>query len=146
MNSKKPSVRGRILALDLGDKRIGVAICDELQISISPLPAIAVTNWKTVLNAIQKTAAEFDAVAVVLGWPLNLDGSEGFQVEEVRKTGEKLVKSLELPIFYQDERLTSVAAEEQLRDLGVPQKKRKGLVDSRAASIILSEFISMLRD
>jgi putative Holliday junction resolvase len=141
MTADRQSSTGRIIALDWGEKRIGVAVSDELKISVRPLPAIAVTNWKAVLEAIRQTVAHFDAKVVVIGWPLTMDGSEGTRVELVRNTAAKLGKSLNVPIDFQDERLTSIAAEEQLREAGLPKEEWKYKIDSLAASIILSDFI-----
>lgn len=139
LSSKCP---GRLLALDLGDKRIGVAVSDELRISVSPQSPIPVTNWKAVLESIRRAIADFDVVAVVIGWPVNMDGSEGPAVEKVRATAIKLQKSVDLPLFFQDERLSSEAAAELFREFGVPLAERQALIDSRAAAIILTDFIS----
>ncbi|MEO6392965.1 MAG: Holliday junction resolvase RuvX [Pyrinomonadaceae bacterium] len=132
---------GRILGLDWGEKRIGVAISDELRISVRPLVAIQVTNWKAVLGSLRETIAHFDAKLVVIGWPLKMDGSEGSRVELVRNTATKLAKSLTVPLQFQDERLTSAAAEERLRNASIPKEEWKHQVDSIAASIILSDYI-----
>jgi putative Holliday junction resolvase len=142
MEDNPKLITGRLLGLDLGDKRIGVAVTDELQVSISPLPPIAVTNWKAVLEAIRHVIAEFDAAAVVIGWPLNMDGTEGPCLEKVRATAAKLQKSVALPIFFQDERLTTEGAMAILSETRVPPEARKSMVDSRAAAIILSDYIS----
>lgn len=141
MSTDAQSDSGRILALDWGDKRIGVAISDELRISVRPLPAIQVTNWKAVLGSIRQTVDHFDAKLVVIGWPLKMDGSEGTRVELVRNAGAKLAKSLTVPLRFQDERLTSTAAEERLRAAGIPKVEWKLQVDSLAASVILSDYI-----
>ena len=142
---KADQITGRILGLDLGDKRIGVAITDELQISIRALPAIQVTNWKSVLVSIKSSVESFDVKAVVLGWPITLAGAVGERAGIVRSTGEKLKKSLRVPVYYQDERLTTVAAEETLRESGIGAAERKELVDSQAAAIILADFLATRR-
>jgi putative Holliday junction resolvase len=142
MHKNAELISGRLLGLDLGDKRIGVAVTDELQVSIRPLPPIVVTNWKAVLEAIRRAIAEFDAAAVVIGWPLNMDGTEGPSVKKVRATATKLQKSLDLPIFFQDERLTTEGAMEVLSETRVQPRARKSMLDSQAAAIILSDFIS----
>jgi putative Holliday junction resolvase len=143
---KPDQINGRILGLDLGDKRIGVAVTDESQIAIRPLPAIVVTNWKSVLLSIKSSVESFDAKAVVLGWPITLDGEVGERAEKVRVTGEKLRKSLSIPVYYQDERLTTVAADEILRESGVAASERKELVDSQSASVILADFLAARLD
>lgn len=139
-NESQPET-GRILGLDWGEKRIGVAISDELRISVRPLAAIQVTNWKAVLGSIRQTIAHFDAKLVVIGWPLKMDGSEGTRVELIRNTAAKLAKSLTVPLKFQDERLTSAAAEERLRAEGIAKEEWKHQVDSLSASIILSDYM-----
>ncbi len=142
MSSTAKTGLGRLLALDLGDKRIGVAVSDELRISISPQPSILVTNWKAVLENIRRAIADFDAVALVIGWPINMDGSEGDRVAKVRATAAKLQKSVEIPLLFQDERLSSEGALDILRETGVPKAQWAALVDSQAAAIILYDFVS----
>lgn len=146
MSSAPTTEFGRVLALDLGDKRIGVAVSDELRMSISPQPAIRVTNWKAVLESIRRAIVDFDAVALVIGWPVNMDGSEGERVEKVRLTAAKLQKSIDVPLFFQDERLSSEEALEIFRVTGVPKAKWAGMVDSQAAAVILNDFISRSSD
>lgn len=138
------NIDGRILALDLGTKRVGVAVSDESGIAIRDLPALPRTNWKALLEAICDLCQRFDAVAVVVGLPLRLDSSEGSAAADARRIASNLKLSLNIPIFLQDEKLTSVAAEELLQLERVSDIKAR--VDSRAASIILFDFIERLND
>ena len=138
------NIDGRILALDLGTKRVGVAVTDESRIALRDLPALPRTNWKNLLEAIRKSCQRFDAAAVVVGLPLRLDSSEGSAAADARRIASNLSLSLKIPIFLQDEKLTSVAAEELLQLERVSDIKAR--VDSRAASIILADFILRLSD
>jgi putative holliday junction resolvase len=132
----------RLLALDLGRKRVGVAVSDERWIAIRPLPALTRKSWKKLLQEVSEIARSFDAQALVLGLPLRLDGSEGEEAEEARRLARNFRLSLEIPVFMQDERLTSFEAETDLRREGHSHESLLERVDSRAATIILEDFIS----
>ena len=136
---------GRILALDIGAKRVGAASCDEMRVAVRALPVIQRKSWKELLLQVKKLISELDAVALVLGLPLNMDASESPMSADVRRMARNFSLSLEIPVFLQDERLTSVAAEENLRDRGVGDKERKELIDSEAAALILEDFISLIK-
>ncbi len=137
---------GRILALDPGAKRVGAAACDEMRVAVRALPAIKRKSWKELLLQVKKLVSELDAVALVLGLPVNLDGTESENSADVRRWARNFSLSLEIPVFLQDERLTSVAAEENLRDRGVGDKDRKDLIDSEAAAVILEDFLSVINN
>ena len=136
---------GRILALDPGTKRVGVAVCDELRLVATPLPAIDRKSWKKLLGEVQAVIANYDAAALVIGLPLNTDGSESSMSLEARNLAKKFDLSLNIPVFLQDERVTSYEARKNLWDRGVPVKDTKKLVDSEAAAIILTDFLDRLR-
>jgi len=133
--------KGRVLALDLGAKRVGLAVSDELQISISRLSPILRTNWKQLLRDLTQTVRQQDAKALVVGFPLSLDGSKGSAAESVQQTAARFAQSLLIPVYLQDERLTSVAAAEQLRAAGHNPKEVQEMIDSEAAAVILSDFL-----
>ncbi|HEY2867395.1 MAG TPA: Holliday junction resolvase RuvX [Pyrinomonadaceae bacterium] len=135
---------GRIVAIDPGTKRIGVAVTDELQVVARPLPAIARKSWKKLLADVQVVIAEYDAAALVVGLPLNTDGSESSMSSEARKIAAKFALSLGIPIFLQDERVTSYEARKRLWDRGVEPEQTKQFVDSEAAVIILTDFLERL--
>jgi putative Holliday junction resolvase len=137
-------IKAPVLALDLGQKRVGVAISDELSIAITRLSALPRTNWKQLLRDVESIIESFDAKTLVIGLPLRLNGSIGDAATEVRRTAEKFAKSLRVPVYLQDERLTSRAAEDNLRDAG-PASKNIG-VDSESAAIILSDFLGESQD
>lgn len=133
---------GRLLALDLGAKRVGVAVCDETRTSVRPLPFLHRSNWKRLLKEIGGLCREFDVRGVVVGLPLGLDGSEGEAALHSRSIARNLALSLDIPVYLQDERLTSRAAEEHLRAAGLSPGEIKKQVDGEAAALILSDFIS----
>ncbi len=138
--SRAPS-SGRILALDLGMKRIGVAVSDELQFTVRPVCVIERAGWKKVLKQVVSLLAEFDAVALVLGLPYNTDGSESEMSREARRLAGNFSLSVAVPVFLQDERVTSYDATGYLRKIGVKEQEIRKRVDSQAAAMILSDFI-----
>jgi putative Holliday junction resolvase len=140
--SQPGTAKGRLLSLDLGTKRVGVAVSDELQLTAQPLPPLRRSNWKTLLRQISDLRHSFDAQGVVIGLPLNLDGTEGSAAQEARRIARNLSLSLPVPVHLQDERLTSRAAEESLRAAGLSGQELNARLDSEAAAIILLDFIS----
>ena len=132
--------RGRILSIDPGTKRVGVAICDEDRVVCRPLQAIERTSWKNLLSRIQAILHEFDAKALVIGLPLESDGSESLMSVEARGMARKFGLSLPIPVFLQDERVSSYAARAKLWAEKGPKDARRQ-VDSEAAAIILSDFL-----
>ena len=134
---------GRLLALDLGMKHIGVAVSDELQFTVRPVCVLERKSWKKFLKQIIAFLAEFDAVGLVLGLPYNSDGSESEMSLEVRRLARNFSLSLNVPVFLQDERLTSYEAKGYLTKLGLSEKEIWERVDSEAAAIILSDFLQL---
>lgn len=135
--------RGRILALDIGTKKIGVAVCDEMQIAVRPLAVIARKSWKELLFKVVSLIEEFDAIALVLGLPYNFDGAENEMTFDVRRLHRNFSLSLKIPVFMQDERLTTRTASDRLYEQGYNFKEILKRLDSEAAKIILSEFIEL---
>jgi putative holliday junction resolvase len=136
---------GRIIALDPGTKRIGIAVSDELRITTRPLPRILRKSWKKLLLDVKNTIEHFDAKALVVGLPLESDGGEGEMTVEARRLARNFALSLEIPVFMQDERVTSYEAKGRLWEQGRDLRETRALVDSEAAAIILSDFIDRLR-
>lgn len=132
---------GPILAVDLGEKRVGLAVSDDLLISITRLAPLARSNWKQLLRDVAESVQHSQAKALVIGFPLSLNGAQGPAASIVRQVAEKFARSLSIPVYLQDERLTSVAAAEQLLAEGRNPNEMKKLLDSQAAAIILSDFI-----
>ncbi|MBA2647503.1 MAG: Holliday junction resolvase RuvX [Pyrinomonadaceae bacterium] len=136
-----PPTGKRLLAFDLGTKRVGVAVSDELWITVRALPYLRRTNWKKLLRDIAELQRTYDAQTIVVGLPLRLDGSEGEAADDARRIARNLSLSLDLPVWMQDERLTSRAAEESLRASGLTNDAIKERVDGAAAALILRDFI-----
>jgi putative pre-16S rRNA nuclease len=130
-----------IVALDLGEKRIGVAVSDQLSISITRLPALQRTTWKQLLQDVEVVIRRFDAKTLVIGLPLRANGARGDAAEGILTSAQKFARSLPIPVYVQNEHLSSVAAEEKLRADGHPKKRIAALVDSEAAAIILRDFV-----
>ena len=135
---------GRIVALDPGTKRVGVAICDEHRVVTRPLPVIQRTSWKKLLLQVKDILAGYDAVALVVGLPYNFDGSESEMTAEARDMARKFRLSVSVPVYLQDERATTYEARGRLWNAGLEGEKMRAVVDSEAATIILSDFLSRL--
>jgi putative holliday junction resolvase len=136
-----PDFPGRLLAVDLGSKRVGVAVCDELRITVTPLQAIERRSWKGFLHHVAAIIESYDARGLVIGLPLSLAGTEGSAAEEARRIAQKFQLSLNIPVYLQDERLTTVAAGARLRSAGRSELDIEKEVDSEAAAVILRDFI-----
>ena len=132
---------GPILALDLGEKLVGAAISDERLITTKRLPPLKRSNWKKLLQDVRHLLERFDAQTIVVGLPLRLDGSEGEAAKHVRRLALNLAKSVQQPLYLQDERLTSRAAMENLKAEGVKPEEIAALVDGEAAAMILRDFL-----
>jgi len=141
-DTSKAKTLGRVMAIDIGTKRIGVAVCDELRIAVRPLPPIQRGSWKHFLQEVRRLIAELEASALVIGMPLRLDGSEGDAATSVRQLAEKFGRSLSIPVYLQDERLTTLSAKDNLKAAGRNIKEIAEQIDSEAAAIILRDFIN----
>jgi putative holliday junction resolvase len=137
MSNAKP----RILGLDIGDRRIGVAISDPLAITAAGLETVTRVNTQTDVEAIKQIALRHGVVQIVVGLPQNMDGSIGEQAEKVRSFTKRLARSTGLPIVYEDERMTTISAIRTLTIQGVKTGHNKALVDKQAAAIILQKFL-----
>ena len=131
---------GRIIALDVGDKRIGIAISDEMQWIASPHSVYTRVGWGPDVKHIQALYNAQNTVLVVCGLPKNMDGSTGFQAEKVIGFAEKL-KEAGLPVAFQDERLSTVSAHQALIEGGMRREQRKDVVDKVAAAVILQSYL-----
>lgn len=132
---------GRILALDYGTKRIGVALSDELGWTAQPLETFERRTLDRDVVHIAALVESHSVERVVLGLPLQLDGREGPAVQAMREFTDKLEASLPVPVVLWDERMTTKAAEELLIAADVSRKKRKGIVDRIAAAILLRSYL-----
>jgi len=135
----------RVLGIDFGEARIGLALSDPTGTIASPLPTLKRRKGKRPpLKALEEVAREKNVTAVVLGLPLDSDGEESEWTEHVREVGDELGRRLELPVHYQDERMTSARAERVVRGrLGLPrgERERKERVDAAAAVLILQAWL-----
>jgi putative Holliday junction resolvase len=131
----------RILGLDYGSRRIGVAICDELGMTAHGVATIARKNREADLGAIDDLVRRHGVERIVIGYPLRLDGTEGIQCEKINRFIRRLEARLSLPVIRWDETLSTKEAEELLRQGGVRREKRRGIVDRVAASIILQGYL-----
>jgi putative Holliday junction resolvase len=136
-----PATTGRLVALDLGAKRVGVAVSDELQITANPQPFIERRSWKDLLRRVAAIIEAYDARGLVIGLPLSLDGSESDAARHARRIAENFRRSLNVPVYLQDERLTTLAAEEKMRAEGVRAEEIENSIDSESAALILRDFI-----
>lgn len=130
---------GRLLGLDVGGKRIGVAVSDEGQILASPWGMVE--QGRNAIEDIRRIAREAGAVAIVAGLPTGLSGREGAQAADTRRFADSVGEALDLPLSYWDERLTSSQAERMLVDAGMRRKERRSQIDALAASLMLQTYL-----
>ncbi len=131
----------RILAIDYGDSRIGLAVSDITGVIASPVGTIKSLGMRGDVDALAAKAKELNVSAFVLGLPLNMDGSEGERAEKTRKLGSVLSKVSGLDVEFMDERLTTVSAERVLDEVDMRWDKRKKVVDTISAQIILQTYL-----
>ncbi len=131
----------RILGIDHGDVRIGIAMSDETAFLASPLTTVR--NGKGAADEIVALVQEHGVEKIVMGLPLNMDGSCGSATKKVRKFSQKLAEKTSVPILEMDERLTTVTAHHNLREAGLDGRQRKGVVDMAAAQIILQDWLDV---
>jgi putative holliday junction resolvase len=134
----------RVMALDVGDKKIGVAISDELLLTAQGRPTLRRKNLRSDLEILRRLAMENDVQQIVIGQPLHMDGTPSTQSDRVARFSEELRKVLDLPIVFWDERLTSFEAEQHLEQMGMNWRRRREHVDKVAAMIILQNYLDSL--
>ena len=130
----------RIIALDIGDVRIGVAVSDPTRTIASPVDVITRIGWGPDTRAVKALCDRYETTQVLSGLPLNMDGTEGFQAKKVRDLCSQLEKA-GLTVFFQDERLSTVAAEDALSEDNLSRSERKTKVDKVAAAVFLQEWL-----
>ncbi len=130
----------RLLALDIGDVRIGVAVSDQTRLFASPVDVIKRIGWGPDIRRIQALCEQYQTTQIISGLPLNMDGTEGFQARKVREFCEQLSKA-GFSVLFQDERLTTVSAEEAMLKDHVSREDRKRCVDKIAAALILQQWL-----
>ncbi len=133
--------RGRAIGIDLGSRRIGIAISDDQRSVATPLDVVDGGEWDTAVTEIERLVEEWEATVVVVGAPLSLDGSSGPAMKRTKKFIARLGATLSPPIVTYDERLTTVTAHRSLDEQGVPGRSRRDMVDMVAAQIILQGWM-----
>lgn len=135
----------RALALDIGEKRIGVAVSDPSGTVATPVAVLDATKTLSDGRELVRLAEDYEAELLVVGLPLSLDGSEGPQAARVRKAAERLAGFLRLPVEFADERLSSTQAVRSMSDVGVGSRRARGSVDMVAAAIFLQSYLDSHR-
>ena len=135
------NLTGPILALDPGEKLVGAAVSDEKLITIKRLPPLKRSNWKKLLQDVLSLIERFDVRTIVIGLPLSLDGTYGEAAERAQRAAQNLARSVSLPVYLQDERLTSFEAMENLKAEGKRREDIPALIDGEAAALILRDFL-----
>lgn len=138
----------RIMGLDYGDKTVGVAISDEMLLTAQPKETIQrerPAKLRQTLARIEALIREYDVEKIVIGLPKRMDNQEGDRCDKTRAFGEQLDRRTGMEIIYQDERLTTVAADAVLEEGGVRKENRKEYIDKLAASLILQGYLDSLQ-
>ena len=143
---KKHSDKCRLIGLDLGSKRIGVSICDEKQLIATPLKTINRNSLHELISELKVIIDENDIKGIVIGNPLNMDGSSGRSVQSVKDTSKKIEENINIPICLWDERLSTVGAFNLSSQLDVNVTKREKKIDENAAAFILQGAIDFLNN
>ena len=143
---KKHSDKCRLIGLDLGSKRIGVSICDDKQLIATPLKTINRNSLKDLVDELRLIINENDIKGVIVGNPLNMDGSSGRSAQSVKDTTENIEKNLDIPICLWDERLSTVGAFNLSSQLDINVSKREKKIDENAAAFILQGAIDFLNN
>jgi putative Holliday junction resolvase len=136
---------GRVMALDVGERRIGVALSDPTRTLASPLTTIRAVPRSTALKRILTLIRDYQVTALVVGLPLTMNGDIGPQATLVQQFVDELRPLIDIPISFVDERLTTVAAERMMIDLKIKPEQRRARIDEVAASIILQDFLDSQR-
>lgn len=131
----------RVMALDVGDKTIGIAVSDALLLTAQGRPTLRRKDLKTDIETLHQIAQESEVHEIVVGQPLHMSGKESAQSEKVARFAEQLHKVLDIPVVFWDERLTSFAAEQHLEEMGLNWRQRREHVDKIAAMIILQNYL-----
>ncbi len=132
----------KILAVDYGDARTGLAICDESELLATPLPQLNEKSMNKVVALIAQAAAEQKAARILIGLPMNMDGTEGARAGKSRRLAGKVEEASGLPVVLWDERRTTVTAAGILSENGVFGQKRKDRLDSVSAAVILEGYLA----
>jgi putative Holliday junction resolvase len=143
---KKQLDKCRLIGLDLGSKRIGVSICDEKQLIATPFKTINRTSNNELINELKIIIVENNIKGIIIGNPLNMDGSSGRSAQSVKDISNNIKKNIDVPIFLWDERLSTVGAFNLSSQLDVNVTKREKKIDENAATFILQGAIDFLNN
>ena len=143
---KKHSDKCRLIGLDLGSKRIGVSICDEKQLIATPLKTITRNTLNELIVELKVIIDENNIKGIIIGNPLNMDGSSGRSVQSVKDTSKKIEENINIPICLWDERLSTVGAFNLSSQLDINVSKREKKIDENAAAFILQGAIDFLNN
>ena len=143
---KKHSDKCRLIGLDLGSKRIGVSICDEKQLIATPLKTINRNTLNELISELKVIIDENNIKGIIIGNPLNMDGSSGRSAQSVKDTTENIEKNLDIPICLWDERLSTVGAFNLSSQLDINVSKREKKIDENAAAFILQGALDFLNN
>lgn len=143
---KKHSDKCRLIGLDLGSKRIGVSICDEKQLIATPLKTITRNTLNEFISELKVIIDENNIKGIIIGNPLNMDGSSGRSAQSVKDTSQKIEKNINIPICLWDERLSTVGAFNLSSQLDINVSKREKKIDENAAAFILQGAIDFLNN
>ena len=141
----KPTNHISALGLDVGRKRVGIAGCDRTGLIASGITTLHRTSFERDVEEIKQIIQERDVEILVVGLPFSMDGSLGFQARQVQKFTKRLTAVLKLPVEYVDERLTSYQAEQMMIAQKVSPSRNKGLIDRKAAALILQQWLDIRR-
>ena len=143
---KKQLDKCRLIGLDLGSKRIGVSICDEKQLIATPFKTINRSSAKELIEELKIIIKENDIKGIIVGNPLNMDGTSGSSAQSVKDTSNNIERSIDLPICLWDERLSTVGAFNLSSQLDINVSKREKKIDENAAAFILQGAIDFLNN
>ena len=143
---KKHSDKCRLIGLDLGSKRIGISICDEKQLIATPLKTINRSSLEKLIDELKIVISENNIKGIIIGNPLNMDGSSGRSAQSVKDTSENIEKNINIPICLWDERLSTVGAFNLSSQLDINVSKREKKIDENAAAFILQGAIDFLNN
>ena len=143
---KKQSEKCRLIGLDLGSKRIGVSICDEKQLIATPYKTIHKSKNNELIKELKNIIQENDIKAIIIGYPLNMDGSSGSSAQSVNDVSKNIDKKIDVDVCLWDERLSTVGAFNLSSQLGVNVSKREKNIDQNAAAFILQGAIDYLNN
>ena len=143
---KKHSDKCRLIGLDLGSKRIGVSICDEKQLIATPLKTINKNTLTELISELKVIIDENNIKGIIIGNPLNMDGSSGRSAQSVKDTSQKIEENIKIPVCLWDERLSTVGAFNLSSQLDINVSKREKKIDENAAAFILQGAIDFLNN